>query len=59
MREQNGSNPAERKSYSTPLLVCHGLVAELTRFPGRTIKPVRDGGGGPWVLPDGTIITPS
>ncbi len=49
--------PADLKTYSTPSLVCHGLVADLTKFPTRGSVTVIGNTGGPWVLPDGTIIT--
>ena len=58
MSDRIVSQPAERKPYSPPCLVCHGLVADLTKFPGRgrRVQVVRNTGG-PWVLPDGTVIT--
>lgn len=60
MSDRIVSEPAERKPYSPPCLVCHGLVADLTKFPGRGRRvEVVGNTGGPWVLPDGTIVTPS
>jgi len=60
MSDRIVSEPAERKPYSPPCLVCHGLVADLTKFPGRGRRvEVVGNPGGPWVLPDGTIVTPS
>jgi hypothetical protein len=60
MSDRIVSDPMERKPYATPQLVCHGLVADLTKFPGHRGGVVVVGDpGGPWVLPDGTILSPS
>ena len=60
MSDRIGSGPKELKPYTTPRLVCHGLVADLTKFParGRDVAGVGNPGG-PWILPDGTLINPS